>query len=164
MVHAPYGLEDKPNLRRGEHLDPKEEASHYLYKDSQGKLGVPAVNIKACIRDASRNYKIKGRRATFASLVRAGIEILPFPMIPLGNEEWTVDIRPVVVQRARILRARPKFDEWSLEFELVNREPTMFPSETMKRILEEAGKYYGLGDYRPDFGLFEVERFEIIQK
>jgi hypothetical protein len=149
-MHAPVGLGDKPTRRRGEHLDPRVEAEMYLYRDPQGRIVIPSVNVKACIRDAGRNYKIKGRRSTFAAMIKAAIDIRPFPYVPLiHSKPWVVDIRPVVVQGNRILRARPRFDEWGLEFEIVNNDPTIIHADTLKRILEDAGKYYGLGvDYR----------------
>ena len=65
-----------------------------------------------------------------------------------------------MVQRSRILRARPKFDEWSLEFKIINKDPTVIHADTLKKILIDAGKWYGLGDFRPEFGLFRVEKFE----
>jgi hypothetical protein len=160
LMHAPTGLGDKPKLRRGEHLEPKVEAERALYKDSEGKIVIPAVNVKACIREAGRNYRISGRRTTFASMIRAGLDIRPSPYIPLIHNGWVVDIRPVVVQRSRILRARPRFDEWSLEFQIINNDPTVIHKDTLKKIIEDAGKYYGLGDYRPEFGLFKLEKFE----
>jgi hypothetical protein len=73
---------------------------------------------------------------------------------------WKVDVRPVVVQRNRILRARPRFDQWELKFEIINNDSTIIHQDTLKKILEDAGKYYGLGDFRPEFGLFKVEEFE----
>jgi hypothetical protein len=120
---------------------------------------IPSTNIKACIREAGRNYRVSGRRTTFAAMIRAGLDVNPFPMVPLLHNGWEVDIRPVVVQRNRILRARPRFDEWILEFQIVNQDPTVIHKDTLKKILEDAGKYYGLGDFRPEFGLFEVEEF-----
>jgi len=161
LMHAPTGLGDKPRLRRGEHLEPKVEAESYLYKDEKGNIVIPSVNVKACIREAGRNYRIKGRRTTFASMIRAGLDIRPFPHIPLIHDGWKVDIRPVVVQRSRILRARPRFDKWALEFEIINHEPTIIHKETLQKILIDAGKYYGLGDFRPEFGLFKLEKFEV---
>jgi len=163
LMHAPVGLGDKPTLRRGEHLDPKVEAERYLYKDPEGNIVIPAINIKACIRDAGANYKVSGRRTTFKAMIKAGLDVLPFPDVPLIHNGWVVDIRPVVVQRSRILRARPRFDEWALEFEIVNKDPTVIHRDTLKRILIDAGKYYGLGDYRPEFGLFDVVKFEVKQ-
>jgi hypothetical protein len=161
LMHAPTGLGDKPKLRRGEHLDPKVEAESYLYKDTEGRIVIPSVNIKACIYNAGRNYKIAGRRATFASVIRAGIDIKPYPYVPLIHNGWQIDIRPVVVASGgRILRARPRFDQWSLEFEIINNDPTIIHSDTLHKILIDAGKYYGLGDFRPEFGTFRVEKFE----
>jgi hypothetical protein len=197
-MNAPTGLGDKPERRRGEHLEPKVEAESHLYlmkledalpylampdhtppdrdKPCQTASGntiivkegikmipcIPSTNIKACIREAGRNYRISGRRTTFAAMIRAGIEIKPYPMIPLiCNGDWEVDVRPVVVQRSRILRARPRFDNWVLEFEIVNNDPTIIHQDTLKKILVDAGRYYGLGDFRPEFGLFQLEKFEI---
>jgi hypothetical protein len=161
LMHAPTGLGDKPKLRRGEHLDPKTEAQSYLYLDEEGRIVIPSVNVKACIREAGRNYKISGRKTTYASMIRAGIDIKPFPYIPLIHGGWVVDIKPVVVQRSRILRARPRFDNWSLEFQIINNDPTIIHSDTLQKILIDAGKYYGLGDFRPEYGTFKLEKFEI---
>jgi len=163
LMHAPTGLGDKPRLRRGEHLEPNVEAESYLYKDPEGKIVIPSVNVKACIREAGRNYRISGRRTTFAAMIKAGIDIKPFPYIPLIHNGWVVDIRPVVVQRNRILRARPRFDNWALEFQIVNNDPTIIHMDTLKRILEDAGKYYGLGDFRPEYGTFRVEEFKLVK-
>jgi len=73
LMHAPTGLGDKPSRRRGEHLESKVEAERYLYKDSEGNIVIPSVNIKSCIRDAGANYKISGRKATFKSFIKAGV-------------------------------------------------------------------------------------------
>ena len=164
LMHAPTGIGDKPRLRRGEHLDPKVEAESYLYKDPEGRVVIPSVNVKACIREAGRNYRVRGRNTTFAAMIRAAIDVRPYPYIPLVHKGWVVDIRPVVVQRNRILRARPRFDEWGLEFHVVNSDPTVIHADTLKRILVDAGRYYGLGDFRPEFGLFEVKEFKRVEK
>lgn len=163
LMHAPVGLGDNPSLRRGEHLPPEKEAEMYLYKDSQGNIVVPAINIKACLRDAGRNYKISGRKTTYGAAIKAGIDIEPAPYVPLKHNGWEVDIRPVVVQRNRILRARPRFDEWELEFTIVNKDPQVLLKDTMKKVVEDAGRWIGLGDFRPEFGLFEVVEFKEVK-
>jgi hypothetical protein len=160
LIHAPTGLSDKVKLRRGEHLDPKTEAESYLYKNEKGEICIPSVNIKACIREAGRNYRVSGRRTTYAAMIRAGLDIKPFPYVPLIHLGWQVDIRPVVVQRNRILRARPRFDQWELKFEIINNDSTIIHRDTLRKILEDAGKYYGLGDFRPEYGTFRVEEFK----
>ena len=166
LVHAPVGLGDVPQRRRGEHLDPKAEAEMYLYRDAEGRPCIPAINIKACLRDAGRNYRIKGRKMTFAAAIRAGIDVKPF-YVPILDPDtgqlakWTVDYRPVVVQCQRIMRARPRFDRWMLCFKVINKDPTVILRDAFRKILEDAGKWIGLGDYRPEFGLFEVRKFTI---
>ena len=163
LMHAPNGLNDNPQRRRGEHPSPEVEAEAALYKDPQGNIIMPSLNVKAMLRDAGRNYKISGRRTTFGAAIKAGIDIEPF-YIPLKHNGWKVDIRPVVVQRSRILRARPRFDEWELEFYIINKDPQILLRDTMRRIVEDAGKWIGLGDYRPEFGLFSVEEFKVVEE
>jgi hypothetical protein len=92
-------------------------------------------------------------------MIRAGLEITP-ENIPLISDGWKVDVQSVIIQRNRIPRARPRFDNWNLEFEIVNKDPTIINKDVLKQILIDAGKYYGIGDYRPDYGLFEVIKFE----
>jgi hypothetical protein len=162
LMHNPETISNMPRLRRGEHLDPKVEAEMGLYKDGNGTIGLPAYIIKACVREAGRNYRVIGRKATFAAMIRAGIRIEP-DFVPISPQDWKVDVRPVVVQRQRILRARPRFDEWTLSFRIVNLDPTVIHQDILERILKDAGKWYGLGDFRPEFGLFEVEKFEKVE-
>ncbi|HDM75000.1 MAG TPA: hypothetical protein ENG51_00845 [Deltaproteobacteria bacterium] len=161
LMHAPVNLGDNPKRRRGEHLAPEKEAEMYLYKDEKGEIVIPSLNIKAMLRDAGRNYKISGRKTTYGAMIKAGIDIEPYPYVPLNHDGWKVDIRPVVVQRSRILRARPRFDKWGLKFVVVNKDPQVLLRDTMRRIVEDAGKWIGLGDFRPEFGLFKVVRFEV---
>jgi hypothetical protein len=165
-------LMNAPNLeqlqiaskRRSEVPDPRKEAEMKLYKSPDGKICVPAYVVKACIRSAGRNYKLQGRKSTYASMIRAGIDIEP-EWIPIVPDKWVVDIRPVVVNRgSRVLRARPRFDEWSLKFRIINKDPSIIRFDVLRKILIDAGRFYGLCDYRPDFGLFKVVKFEQLQK
>lgn len=172
LMHAPAGLDEK--RRRSEIPDPEEEAMRYLYRDGD-IIVVPSVNIKAMLRDAGRNYRIPQRKATYSPYIKAGIDIEPSPYVPLLNPDtnrpyrvsekpWVVDIRPVRVQGNRVLRARPRFDKWALEFRIVNLDPGLLKSDVIKQILIDAGRYYGLGDYRPEFGRFKVEKFELVSE
>ena len=36
----------------------------------------------------------------------------------------------------------------------------MINQSTLKEILQSAGKYKGVGDHRPEFGRFEIVKFE----
>jgi len=173
LMHRP-NLSTGASRRRSEIPSPEEEALEALYT-SGDIIVVPSINVKAMIRDAGRNYRIPQRKATYGAYIKAGVDIEPSPYIPLLNpgtnkpyrvseKPWAVDIRPVVVQRNRVLRARPRFDNWALEFKVINLDPGLLKADIIKQILVDAGKYYGLGDFRPEFGRFKVEKFEAIER
>jgi hypothetical protein len=62
----------------------------------------------------------------------------------------------VNVNRARILRTRPIFPEWSLHF-LVKFDPNVINRESIIKALQDAGFYAGLLERRPRCGRFSVE-------
>ena len=101
---------------------------------------------------------MQGRR-TFRDAVRASVVVDPLE-IPIEPQSWVVDQRSAVVQRARILRARPRWDNWTLKFTVQVSDPRVSAND-LKQFLEEAGRTVGIGDYRPKFGLFEVTEFTI---
>ena len=62
---------------------------------------------------------------------------------------------PAVVGQSKVMRTRPRFDDWSLTFTL------MFELEYMQRdqlieIVQIAGRRVGIGDFRPRFGRFDL--------
>jgi len=170
LMHSPRGLMEKETTRRGKQVDPQKEAEIGLYRSPEGKICVPARVIKACIREASKDYKVPGRgKKTFRDFVKAGIIVEPdyIPLIiPDGRdpeEAWELDLQPAVVQRSRIIRARPRFDEWELEF-TVNIVDPIIRGENLKAFLETAGRFHGICDGRPEYGLFQLVEFEKIEK
>ena len=68
------------------------------------------------------------------------------------------DQRMVVVGRARVTRTRPIFHEWGLEL-TVSYDPEIVDREHVIEAMQTAGRFVGLGDYRPKFGRFEVVWF-----
>lgn len=62
----------------------------------------------------------------------------------------------VKVGQSKTLRTRPQFPEWSLEavFELDEDELDLHALMTP---LKDAGKYVGLGDWRPRYGTYHIE-------
>jgi hypothetical protein len=60
------------------------------------------------------------------------------------------------------LRCRPRFDDWELDFTILVHDERIDPLK-VEQVLENAGKYHGIGDYRPRYGLFEITSFDIVQ-
>jgi len=156
-----YVIEDVNNTkakRKDEKHDPTEDANKYLYKDSKIGCYVPSSWIESCIRDVSKEFKGRGK-GSLKSAVLSSVFVNE-EKIPLNKDTYDeIDLRPVVIQRNRIVKARPKFNNWELSF-TINFNPDRLKKEVLKQMLEEAGLSVGIGDYRPKFGRFELILFK----
>lgn len=120
---------------------------------------VPDVNILGSLRDGAKANR-RGRE------VQAGVDVLEIevpllydgPKTPeeLYTQKW-VDRRSIsnAGSGGRVMRTRPRFNQWGLSFTLVIDEHVASPDD-MKAALEHAGLRCGIGDYRPRFGRYEV--------
>jgi hypothetical protein len=127
-----------------------------LYHNEQGPY-VPDTALLGAIRDGAKANR-RGRE------VQAGVDIAEteIPLIydgPRGARELYearfVDRRPAGVQKARVMRVRPRFNQWGLTFRLLLDDKVMNPRD-LRESLEYAGLRSGLLDHRPRFGRFEV--------
>lgn len=165
MNSCRHMLEERKNkLSRGrEEVEPNEEARKLLYLDKENRIIVPALTILACLRKSATNFKVPGRgKKTFKDFIYSGVKIEPREIPLITENGWEADLQAVVIGRARVIKARPRFDEWELGFEIEILDVIITPS-TLKEILVDAGKYNGLLDFRPLFGLFEVTKFDKVE-
>jgi len=63
------------------------------------------------------------------------------------------DVRVMTVNRAKILRTRPRFDTWKITFDMMYDE-NKIDIETIANAMDFAGLYVGLCDSRPKYGKF----------
>jgi len=129
-----------------------------LYHDDAIGPYIPVHAILALIRDGAKLTK-QGKDATRAIL----LSDTKIPIQYSGPRDvaglWKkgfLDRRMVGNQKARVLRTRPRFEKWSLEF-VLQFDESVFDRIQIVSILKTAGRMVGLGDYRPTFGRFEVE-------
>lgn len=157
LMHSTAGmLKPKSNKVKSSEHDPEEEARDCLYLNDSKKICVPAMAVLSSMRKAATQLKKAGSgKKTLKDFVFSGLRVEP-EMIELPNQKYEIDIRPVVVQRARIMRARPMFKEWGLKFRVEILDDMTWDAGTVRQVLEEAGKYQGLLDFRPLFGVFSV--------
>lgn len=142
--------------------DYEAEVELALYRDDDG-IYEPASHIEASLRRAAANFKMPGKRGrSYKMLIASSIEVWP-DAIPHKITDWKTDARPVVVQRARVIRYRPRFDQWALDFEIRATDDEL-PKDVLNQVLTYAGQYVGIGDWRPEkmgkYGKFIVTRFE----
>lgn len=149
--------DDSEAKRRDEKFIPEEDAEKALYRNDKGCYA-PSTWIEASLRETAKEFKGKGR-GSLKSTILASVFVDPAE-IPLGKDTYDeIDQRPAVIQRMRIVKSRPRFNSWELEF-AISFDEGRVRKETIKQILIEAGQSRGIGDYRPKFGRFEVVNFD----
>lgn len=153
--------------------DYTQEWREYLYA-SNGEIVQPACHFEGAMVKAAVGFKVTGKRGkTYKDLFSANVFIDPIEIphnIPVPDEldcdadkPLYIDMRPVIVQRARVVRLRPTFKPgWELSF-TINVIDDELPFEILSDVLTLAGKTVGIGDYRPKFGRFMVTKFELVK-
>jgi hypothetical protein len=129
-----------------------------LYINGNGPC-LPASNIQAMIINAARKRK-EGKLAEAGIVVDAHTDLeYDGPREP--EELWQVeqfrDMAMVRVQRSRIVRTRPIFNEWSATI-TVSYEDSICNDRQLDDWMQIAGTQVGFGDRRPQYGRFDVER------
>lgn len=148
-----------------------------LYRDEAGEIILPTENIMRALMEGGAMVLVPGGRSgkTFKAQSQSGVmpRSLGWPLLVNGK---SIDPKPInallrekdfavhkstveslgfalFVKRAKIgqnkhVRVRPRFDSWSATGELVVTDEQITP-DVLADILERAGSYKGLGDWRP---------------
>jgi hypothetical protein len=172
LMHSPAGVDPTNPLRRqikaitdkGSKKKTEADLEHQdwieyqlaLYLNESGPY-VPDTAILGAIRDGAKENR-RGKE------VQAGVDIaeIEIPLVYDGPrtarelyDQRFVDRRPAGVQKARVMRVRPRFNAWTLRFRLIINNKVMNPRD-LREALEVAGLRKGLLDHRPRFGRFEI--------
>ena len=156
---------------------PREAAESCCYRDATGYLWLPGPSIGSMLREAGSSHKQKGTRKSLKWIVPAAA-IVQEDRIPLFNiktgkqrkrlKDFEVDSRPVVIPatKGRIMRHRPRLDEWSADF-TIEIDEEVLDVDTIQILLTEGGKRIGVGDFRPgcggSFGRFLIKSWTIVR-
>lgn len=152
--------------------DYSQEWKGYLYVTPDGEIYQPATHIDSAMVKAAAGYKIQGARGkTYKDLFKGNVFTSPETILHNVKAPETLDtdtgkqlyldVRPVVVQRARVIRVRPCFAPgWNLAFEISVLDDQI-PTNVVNEVLQLAGRTVGIGDFRPRFGRFMVTKFEV---
>ena len=172
LMHSPRGVDPTDPLQKKMREitskgSKKKTAADLLEQDwlefqlaiyyENGRPVIPDSAILGTLQAGARANR-RGRE------VQAGVEVAdefaPLDYAgPRGLRELYdarfVDRRPAGVQKARVMRVRPRFNEWAVSFRLLVDDEVMNVAD-VKTALDTAGLRCGLLDYRPRFGRFEV--------
>lgn len=164
LMNSPKGMIDKmtkTSRKTTQRYDPKEEAEKVAYRKKNKELYIPSEAIKGAILGAS-SYRKFGK-FTAKPMIAGGVMISPSE-IGLGTKDYEIDLRTVVIQRARVVKARPTLPKWKVKFTITYNEILIKSSDDLKEILQDAGQRVGILDFRPaksgNFGMFEVTQWE----
>jgi len=138
--------------------DPEVEAKRALYLRDD-VIVQPAEHIFQCMIRAAVDFKFEGKKS-FKDIITSSIAIEPEEIPLIHDKPYEIDTRPVVIARARVLKWRPKFNQWKLRFKILILDETNLSAFTVKEILEKGGMTKGIGDYRPRFGRFTITEFK----
>jgi hypothetical protein len=131
-----------------------------LYVDSSGAPCIPANVLEAAIIAGAKKSK-QGPKAKAGMFVES-LAPLEYEGPRTADELYGdgngpfVDVSPVKVGQAKVMRCRPKFDTWSLEVDL-QYDDTMCNKSEVEQWLRDAGSQCGIGDWRPRHGRFTAE-------
>lgn len=139
--------------------DSGEWTQKVYWSDALKCVALPAVIIEATIANAARAFKL-GKQAT-ATIFVDGDEV---PVLSNGkritelalNGQLELDGRGAVIQRSRVDRFRPMVRAWSMEVPFVLLDEAAIDRVMFEKIVERAGRFVGLCDFRPRFGRFET--------
>lgn len=137
-----------------------------LYMHQEKGPVVPGLNVEAMIRDAAKTKK-KGKAVTAAVIVEPDFIPVEYngPRDVDGmwdaSKDFTLpsqkfrDTRSVKPQMNRIMMSRARFDIWTLTF-MVKFDESIFDKQELIDIIQYAGDFIGVCDYRPKYGRFAI--------
>lgn len=168
--YDPEVVEQKSKAPKGSREKKTDNLESFLYRDIDEYISIPATNIKACLLNAAKHFsdpRSTGQKKQAKELFAASIFVEPemCPVFVGGRkvkEPQFIDRRGAVVQRNRVNRERPGLlPGWQCEFVINVLAPEYISLELLRDVLSVAGRFVGLGDYRPDFGRFQVIKVEV---
>ena len=135
-----------------------------LYMLPNGIPYIPAIYLRNALVEAGKQFKITGKgKSTYSKMIGATVDITPEC---IENKNKFIEYRVAAVNpmtKGRMMVSRPRMDIWGCSFEIILNDDSI-PESVMKEVLEHAGKYVGIGDWRPDkkgiFGKFMVTEFK----
>jgi hypothetical protein len=138
-----------------------------LYVDADGRPIVPSRVLEAVIAKGAMRSK-EGKSALSGMFVETD-GVLRFrgdgrsidEMQADPNFRITVGVR---VGQSRVMRTRPIFHDWSLTFDVSVSTDVVTDAAQLRRWIESAGEYVGIGDWRPRYGRYLVSEFVELQQ
>lgn len=171
---ARFGDLDFPK-EKGETSDDHEKRTwrRRLHVNADGFVYIPANSFKNCLSDTAKFIGMKvpgGGKATYTKHFEAGI-MMPGEVglvLPVKRDDVMGEWRHVPSDgrrggTKRVLKCFPVIHEWQGDVEFLVVDPAI-TEEVFREHIEQAGKYIGLGRFRPRnngfYGRFSLQKLK----
>jgi len=141
-----------------------------LHRDKDGQILIPAQALKLCLESIARylSESVPGKgKKTYTKYIEAGLMIEKHLIIGKKYESERLFV-PSDGKKGggkRVWKNFPLVKEWQAMAEIILIDPILMDEpDVIGRYLIAAGKFIGLGRWRPEkgglYGRFSVEKFE----
>ncbi len=167
-------VKEKGDAKKGSAAKKTDNVESYVYRNPSGHICLPGTYLVGSMTNKTNGaakYRQDPRspRKSALDLYKAGVVALTTlaPIIPAKQTEPTkdwdyLDRRRVVVQQNAVTRVRPAFAEgWRCEVQLLVIAPEYISPSDLHACLADGGRLVGVGDFRPTFGRFQIDAFDI---
>lgn len=157
---------EKAAAKKGSAAKKTDNIESYVYRDVDGELALPGEAFRqSIIHSAKFRQDPRSPRKSAMDLYKAGVVSIT-ELCLLGASDWDyVDRRRVVIQRSAITRERPAMKTgWRVVMHLMVLTPEYISQNDLHDVLSQAGRLVGVGDFRPTFGRFRVDGFELMPR
>ena len=132
------------------------------YVDDKGYY-VPSIQIEGCIQNSAKDFKLKSKRCSLKEWSKATLFVEDEKnYLNKKKPDFLNTSYPKRKDGNRVKLIHPAFDigtQFSFVLQCLDDD---FDGKLLKQILENGGKRYACGAWRPKFGRFTVEKFEKI--
>lgn len=167
-------VEAKASAAKGSAAKKKDDLESYVYRDDDNICCLPGEYVRGsvCGPQGSAKFRQDPRspRKSALDMCKSGIvamtdlaRITTFSGQLATHWDYE-DRRRATVQRAGITRERPAFRAgWSAEMDFQVLLPEYIPPGFFRELLIDAGRLVGVADFRPTFGRFTLDSFQLLE-
>lgn len=171
LLHAwnVEAVEAKGSAKKGSEAKKTDNVESYVIRDKEGVICLPSEYLRMSTVNAAKfQQDPRSPRKSAMDLYKAALISLK-PLVPITNvagehpKVWDFLHRcRVQVQRNGITRTRPAFHEgWRCTIPLLVNLPEYVSPRDLNETIAAAGRFIGVGDFRPTYGRFQIVGFEI---
>lgn len=151
----------------------EDECRPKIYRDTEGKIVIPVINLLAALVHAGRQVKIgkvqvsTAKTTNLFGFMTVSGENMPLYILDEGkwrqatDEDWTPDTRRGTNPNGgeAVAVVRPKFQNWGVVATVTFDPSQKVKLDNIETIFETAGRVSGLCSFRPqkkgNFGMFQ---------